>query len=109
MEHVLKFDEFMKNKCGGGIKRKYYVYKGAWEIGKRKNGSCKLCVMCQKEKKIYEENRHMKKKMKEKKSEKKKNTKQRMCMLWENRSIDENEGKMGQKDDICPYYLNMLY
>ena len=35
--------------------------------------------------------------------------KQRMCMLWENRSIDENEGKMGQKDDICLYFLNMLY
>ena len=49
MKHVLKFDEFMKNKCGGGIKRKYYVYKGAWEIGKRKNGSCKLCLMCQRE------------------------------------------------------------
>ena len=36
MENVLKFDEFMKNKCRTGIKRKYYVYKGAGEIGRRK-------------------------------------------------------------------------
>ena len=60
MEHALKFDEFIKNKCGGGIKRKYYVYKGAGEIVRRKNGSYKLCLMCQREKKNVEK-RHMKK------------------------------------------------
>ena len=81
MEHVLKFDEFMRNKCGGGIKRKYYVYKGAWEIGRRKNGSCKLCLMCQKEKKCRKET-HGKKNWKKRKVKRKKNTKQRMCMMW---------------------------
>ena len=38
MEYVLKFDEFMKDKCGGGIERKYYVYEGVGEIGRRKMG-----------------------------------------------------------------------
>ena len=46
MEHVLNFDKFMKDKSEGWIEGKYYVYKGVGEIG-RKNGSCKLCLMCQ--------------------------------------------------------------
>ena len=46
-----------------------------------------------------------KKKLKEKKSEKKEKFKSKECVCCgKNRSIDENEGKMGQKDDICPYF-----
>ena len=41
--------------------------------------------------------------MKEKKGEKKEKFKSKECArCGENRSISENEGKMGQKDDICP-------
>ena len=48
----MNFGEFMKDKCGGGIKGKMYVYESVGEFG-RKIGSCKLCLMCQeKEKKI---------------------------------------------------------
>ena len=36
----------MKDKCGGGIKGKMYVYESVGEFG-RKNGSCKICLMCQ--------------------------------------------------------------
>ena len=44
-----------------------------------------------------------KKKLKEKKSDKKEKFKSKECAYCgENRSIGENEGKMGQKDDICP-------
>ena len=39
------------------------------ELVEEKNGSCKLCLRCQREKNV--EKRHMKKKLKEKKSEKK--------------------------------------
>ena len=49
MEHVLKFDEFMKNKCGG--EKKYYVYKGAWGIGWRRKMGVVNCVGCVKERK----------------------------------------------------------
>ena len=45
MEHVLNFDEFMKDKCGGGIKENI-MYEGVGEFG-RKIGNCKLCLMCQ--------------------------------------------------------------
>ena len=59
-----------------------------------------------KEKKV--DKRHMKKKSERK--EKWKERKSKEC-AWcgENRSICENEGKMGQKDDICPFFLNMFY
>ena len=40
----------MKNKCRAGIKRKYYVYKGAGEIGRRKMGVVNY-VGCVKERK----------------------------------------------------------
>ena len=72
MEHVLKFDEFMKNKCGRGIKRKYYVYKGAWEIGRRKKMGVVNCVWCVKEKTQIVEKGHMKKKWKKRKVKRKK-------------------------------------
>ena len=55
-----------------------------------------------KEEKKYRKETHEKKKWKKRKVKRKKNTKQRMCMCGKNRSIDENEGKMGQKDYICP-------
>ena len=58
MEHVLNFGEFIKDKCGGGIKEKIMCMK-VWENLVEKIGSCKLCLMCQ-EKKIIEK-RHMKK------------------------------------------------
>ena len=69
-----------------------------------KNGSCKLCLMCQKEEKKKVEKRHMKKKrVKEKKGEKKEKFKSKECaQCGENRSMGKNEGKMGQKDYICP-------
>ena len=78
-----------------------YVYESVGEFG-RKIGSCKLCLMCQEKKNT--EKRHMKKKMvKEKKSEKKDKFKSKECVSCEeNRSMGENEGKMGQKDYICP-------
>ena len=104
----MNFDEFMKDKCGGGIKENIMCMK-VWEKLLEKNWSCKLCLMCQKREKNVEK-RHMKKNLKERKMKRKKNTKQRMCMMWKkNRSIGENEGKMGQKDDICPYFFNMLF
>ena len=60
------------------------------------------CAWCVKERKKMEK-RHEKKKLKEKKSEKKEKFKSKECeYCGENRSIGENEGKMGQKDDICP-------
>ena len=50
------------------------------------------------------EKRYMKKKLKEKKSEKERKIQSKECAWCEkNRSIGENEGKMGQKDDICLY------
>ena len=73
MEHVLNFDEFMKDKCGGGIKENIMCMK-VWEKLLEKNWSCKLCLMCQRRKKIIEK-RHEKKIVKEKKGEKKKNLK----------------------------------
>ena len=81
-----------------------------WENLVEKIGSCKLCLKCQGKKKNNRKETHGKK-WKKRKVKRKKNTKQIMCMMWEkNRSIGENEGKMGQKDDICPYiFLNMLY
>ena len=48
---------------------------------------------------------HMKKNLKEKKSEKKKIQSKECAWCEKNRSIGENEGKMGQKDDICPYFF----
>ena len=50
------------------------------------------------------EKRHMKKMVKEKKSEKKEKFKSKECVSCgkKNRSMGENEGKMGQKDYICP-------
>ena len=81
------------------------VYESVGEFG-RKIGSCKLCLMCQekeKKRKKNTEKRHMKKMVKEKKSEKKEKFKSKECVQsGENRSIGENEGKMGQKDYICP-------
>ena len=71
------------------------------KVVEEKNESCKLCLMCQRKKNI--EKIHMKKKLKEKKGEKKEKFKSKECaQCGENRSIGENEGKMGQKDDICP-------
>ena len=59
--------------------------------------------MCQEKEKKNTEKRHMKKMVKEKKSEKKEKFKSKECaQCGENRRIGENEGKMGQKDDICP-------
>ena len=56
-------------------------------------------------KKNIEKKTHGKKNWKKRKvkRKKKKIQKQKRCMLWkENRSMGENEGKMGQQDDICP-------
>ena len=77
-----------------------------------KNESCKLCLMCQKrrEKKSRKETHEEKKsERKEKWKELKIQSKECVC-CGKNRSIDENEGKMGQKDDIYAHiFLNMLY
>ena len=65
MEHVLNFDEFMKDKCGGGIKENIMCMK-VWEkLVEEKNGSYKLCFdVSKKEKKIKK--RHEKKKIERK-------------------------------------------
>ena len=47
---------------------------------------------------------------KEKVKRKKKKIQSKECAWCEkNRSIGENEGKLGQKDEICPYFWIMLY
>ena len=72
----------MKDKCGGGIKGKMYVYESVGEFG-RKIGSCKLCLMCQEKEKKNTEKRHMKKNGERKeKWEERKIQKQGMCKLW---------------------------
>ena len=74
-----------------------------WEKLVEKMGVEKFawCVKERKEKNI--EKRHMKKNLKEKKGEKKEKFKSKeYACCEENRSISENEGKMGQQDDICP-------
>ena len=49
---------------------------------------------------------HEKKNLKEKKSEKERKMQIKECAWCEkNRSIGENERKMDQKDDICPYFF----
>ena len=62
--------------------------------------------------KKYRKETHEKKIVKEKKSEKKEKFKSKECVSCEkkNRSMGENEGKMGQKEYICPYifFLYML-
>ena len=51
----------------------------------------------------------MKKKLKEKKSEKKEKYKAKNVHdVEKNRSIGENEGKMGQKDDIRSYFFECV-
>ena len=75
MEHVLKFDEFIKNKCGGEKKfsmcikvHEELVEKWEWKI---------LLDVSRKEKKGKNtEKRHMRKKIE------RKIQKQRICMLW---------------------------
>ena len=57
--------------------------------------------------KKYRKETHEKKIVKEKKSEKKEKFKSKECVSCEkkkkeDRSMGENEGKMGQKDYICP-------
>ena len=86
---------------GKELKENFMCIKVYEKLGE-KNGSCKLCLMCQKEKKI--EKRHEKKsERKEKWKERKIQSKECVC-CGKNRSIDENEGKMGQKHYICPYF-----
>ena len=66
----------MKDKCGGGIKEKNYVYESVGEIGE-KNGVVN-CVWCVKNNKKNTEKRHMKKKWwKKRKVRRKKNSKAR--------------------------------
>ena len=80
------------------------MYESVGEIGRR-NGSWKFCLMCQgkKRKKKIQKRDTWEKIVKEKKSEKKEKFKSKECVrCGENRSISENEGKMGQKDDIWP-------
>ena len=81
------------------------MYESVGEIG-RKMGvkNFAWCVKERKEKKkIQKRDTWEKKIVKEKKSEKKEKFKSKECVrCGENRSIGENEGKMGQKDDICP-------
>ena len=75
MEHILNFDEFMKDKCGGGIKENIMCMK-VWEkLVEEKNGSCKLCLMCQGKKRRKIETRHEKKIWKKRKVKRKKNSK----------------------------------
>ena len=67
-----------------------------------KNGSCKLCLMCQGRKRKKKQKRSMKKKIERKERRKEKFKNKECAQSGENRSIGENERKMGQKDDICP-------
>ena len=92
----------MKDKCGGGVKEKNYVYESVGEIGRKKMGVVN-CVWCVKKKRKKIEKRHMRKncERKEKWKERKIQSKEGV-RCGENRSIGENEGKMGQQDDICP-------
>ena len=94
----------MKDKCGGGIKENIMCMK-VWEkLVEKWEWKILLDVSRKKKKGKNTEKRHMRKKIvKEKKSEKKEKFKSKECVrCGENRSICENEGKMGQKDDICP-------
>ena len=53
MEHILNFDEFMKDKCGGGIKENIMCMK-VWEklLGKKMGVvNCAWCVKERKEEK----------------------------------------------------------
>ena len=79
MEHVLNFGEFMKDKCGGGIKEKIMCMK-VWENLVEKLGvvNCAWCV--KKKKKKYRKETHEKKLVKEKKSEKKEKFKSKECV-----------------------------
>ena len=61
MEHVLNSDEFMKDKCGGGIKENIMCMK-VWEnLVEEKLGVVNY-AWCVKERKEKIEKRHMKKK-----------------------------------------------
>ena len=79
MEHVLKFDEFTKNKCGGEKKFSMCI-KVHGELVEKKMGVVN-CSWCVKEKKCVEKETH-EKKWKKRKVKRKKNTKQRMCIVW---------------------------
>ena len=77
----MNFDEFMKDKCGGGIKENIMCMK-VWEKVVEKNRSCKLCLMCQgrkRRKKIEKKTIERKKILKEKKGEKKEKFKSKEC------------------------------
>ena len=69
----------MKDKCGGGVKEKNYVYESVGEIG-RKMGvkNFAWCVKERKERKKYRKETH-EKKLKEKKGEKKEKFKSKEC------------------------------
>ena len=47
----------MKDKCGGGIKEKMYVYESVGECGRKKLGAVN-CAWCVKERKRIIEKRH---------------------------------------------------
>ena len=76
MEHVLNFDEFMKDKCGGGIKENIMCMK-VWEklVKEMKVVNCAWRV--NKKKRDTWKKNERKEKWKERKIQK-----QRMCMMW---------------------------
>ena len=88
---------------GEELKENIMCIKVQEKLVEEKNGSCKLCLMCQREKKNVEK-RHMKKVWKKRKEKKRKIQSKECVCCGKNGSKDENKGKIGQKDDICPYF-----
>ena len=83
MEHVLNSDEFMKDKCGGGIKENIMCMK-VWEnLVEEKLGVVNY-AWCVKERKEKNRKETWKKKLKKRKErwKERKIQKQRMCIVW---------------------------
>ena len=110
MEHVLNSDEFMKDKCGGGIKENIMCMK-VWEnLVEEKLGVVNYAWCVKERKKNRKETHEKKKELKRRKVKRKKNSKAKNVHSVEKiEAWVKMKGKWAKKIIYAHNFIYMLY